>query len=535
MTGEDGSSGLERRARLADIRQQLAAPVAAVLGYGEILLEEAGKHGPSQIIPDLSRIVEAAGKLEALINSLLGQETAEALFAGQGEADAQKKLRHDLRTPLNAIIGYGEMLQEDLEDIGEDRFSSDLTAMLAEAGNLLRNIDGIVDFSRSRKKAQGATGPNGGMFSELAASLRPVETAATDDAAAGHILVVDDLESNRAVLSRRLVRAGHTVVAADSGMSALDLMHREEFDLVLLDLMMPDMNGYEALARIKSDEKLYQVPVIMISALDEMDSVARCIEAGAEDYLPKPFNPVLLKARIQACLDKKRWRDRERRYLKRLEVEREKFENLLLNILPRQIIGRLNDGETVIADRFDAVTVLFSDLVGFTQISSRLAPPQLVSYLNTLFSEFDAIASRLGVEKIKMIGDAYMVAAGVPEPQADHAVIVAQMALQMIDAVSRLNEQHQTPFQIRIGISTGPVVAGIIGTHRFIYDIWGDTVNVASRLESLSAPNRIQISEATNALLGDRFETEFRERLEVKGKGRLKTYFLNGMVAELDR
>lgn len=526
MPRENGVSQLERRAQLADFRQKLAAPVSALLGYGEFLHEEAVRTGAGQFVPDLERIIDAAGRLQSLVNGLLDKKTADSLFSGQDKADAQKKLRHDLRTPLNAIIGYGEMLQEDLQDAGENPFGSDLASMLAEAANLLRSIDEIVDFSRS---ASAAPAQQGGsiMFSELAASLRPVDRTQQDEANPGHILVVDDLESNRTLLSRRLVRDGHTVTLAESGKKALELMHAEEFDLVLLDLMMPEMNGFEVLARIKADGQLHQVPVIMISALDELDSVARCIEAGAEDYLPKPFNPVLLKARIRACLDRKQWREKERLYLDRLEDEKEKFENLLLNILPRQIVGRLNSGETVIADRFDNVSVLFSDLVGFTQISSRLAPPELVTYLNTLFSEFDAIARELGVEKIKMIGDAYMVAAGVPEPRSDHAEAIAHMALRMVEIVNGLNAGHETPFKIRIGIDSGPVVAGIIGTHRFLYDIWGNTVNVASRLESLSEPNRIQVSENTAGLLGPAFETEARDKIAVKGKGLLQAYFLN--------
>jgi adenylate cyclase len=531
MPGGSDTERLQRVAQLADLRQKLALPVGALLEYAEILREDADRNGPEHLLPDLERIADAGTRLQVLINSLLDQKTADELFSGQDEADAQKKLRHDLRTPLNAIIGYGEMIWEDLTDAGETRFDADLAALLAESGNLLKSIDRIVDFSRSAARAP-AGDESTSMFSELAANLAPVELSDADQAISGHILVVDDLESNRIMLSRRLHRDGHAVTVAESGKRALDLMRTESFDLVLLDLMMPGMNGFEVLAHIKADNQLYKVPVIMISALDELDSVARCIEAGAEDYLPKPFNPVLLKARIRSCLDRKQWREREQLYLDRLEDEKEKFENLLLNILPRQIVGRLNGGETVIADRFDNVSVLFSDLVGFTKISSRLTPAELVTYLNTLFSEFDGIASELGVEKIKMIGDAYMVAAGVPEQRPDHAEAIAHMALRMIEVVERLNQRRETPFKIRIGIDSGPVVAGIIGTHRFVYDIWGNTVNVASRMESLGEPNRIHISGNTARLLGASFETEAREKIAVKGKGLLQSYFLNSARRE---
>ena len=172
--------------------------------------------------------------------------------------------------------------------------------------------------------------------------------------------------------------------------------------------------------------------------------------------------------------------------------------------------------------------MLFSDLVGFTEISSRMPPRQLVEQLNTLFSRFDDHASALGVEKIKMIGDAYMVVAGAPEPRADHARAIAEMALRMMRTVTRQTRDLGTPFRARIGIDSGPVVAGIIGTHRFLYDVWGDTVNVASRLEQLSPAGRVQVSERTARLLADSFELEARGTINVKGKGQLKTFFLTG-------
>ncbi len=301
---------------------------------------------------------------------------------------------------------------------------------------------------------------------------------------------------------------------------------------MLLDLMMPDINGFEVLGRLKASPALRDIPVIMISALDEVDSVIRCIEAGAEDYLPKPFNPVLLRARINACLERKSLRDRERRHLAQIEDEKERHEHLLLNVLPKPIVARLNSGEALIADRFDEVTVLFSDLVGFTEMSSRLTPTRLVTLLNQLFSEFDEIARTHGVEKIKMIGDAYMVVAGVPEPQSDHCDAIARMALDMRGAIERIAESIGEHLAFRVGIHTGPVVAGIIGTHRFIYDVWGDTVNVASRLETTSPANHIQISRATADRLSGSFELTPRGIIEVKGKGELETFFLEAAAQQ---
>src|SRR5205085_10377499 len=188
--------------------------------------------------------------------------------------------------------------------------------------------------------------------------------------------------ANRARLSRRLTRDGHLITTAENGAAALALAGSSKFDLVLLDLMMPGLSGFEVLCRLKADERTGDIPVVMISALDEIDSAVRCIEAGAEDYLPKPFNPVLLRARIAACLERKRLLDE-------LRAEQQRSEALLLNILPRAVIARMRQGETQIADLIPEATVLFSDLVDFTGLSATLAPEETVKLLGILFSQFD--------------------------------------------------------------------------------------------------------------------------------------------------
>jgi class 3 adenylate cyclase len=316
----------------------------------------------------------------------------------------------------------------------------------------------------------------------------------------------------------------------EGGRLALQLLAATPFDLVLLDLMMPDMNGFEVLRSLKSDPSLQHIPVIMISALDEIDSTVRCIEAGAEDYIPKPFDPVLLSARIEASLERKRLRDREQAYIDELQAEKRKSDALLLNILPASIVERMRRGEVAIADRFPDATILFSDLVGFTSLAGRSSPGRIIEILNQLFSAFDALAKGFGLEKIKTIGDGYMVAGGLPEQQPDHAFAVADMALGMIEAVREIGERFGEPLATRIGVHSGDVVAGIIGRHRFIYDVWGDTVNTASRLESSGLPNRIQISEATYHRLNGTFRCDPRGLLEVKGKGLMPTYFLGSRI-----
>jgi class 3 adenylate cyclase/CheY-like chemotaxis protein len=348
----------------------------------------------------------------------------------------------------------------------------------------------------------------------------------------GLILVVDDNEMNRDLLSRRLQRQGHMVATAENGKQALEQLKIQAFDLILLDVMMPEMNGFQVLEHLKADPSLRYIPVIIISALDDLDSVVRCIELGAEDYLFKPFNPVLLKARIGACLEKKRLRDQEQAFMQQIQSEREKSERLLLNVLPKPIADRLKQGQHTIADNFTEVTVLFADIVNFTSLSATLAPTDLVHLLNQIFSAFDQLVEQYDLEKIKTIGDAYMAVGGLPTPRANHAEAVAEMALDMQQIAAQFIVPHhqleQRPLKIRIGIHTGPVGAGVIGTTKFAYDLWGDTVNTASRMELHGLPGQIQVTAATYELLKHKYILQSRGAIEVKGKGEMTTYFLTG-------
>jgi adenylate cyclase len=213
-----------------------------------------------------------------------------------------------------------------------------------------------------------------------------------------------------------------------------------------------------------------------------------------------------------------------------LLAEQDRSERLLLNVLPAPIAARLKQGEAVIADRFPEVTVLFADLAGYTASSDRSSPERLVQVLGDLFTAFDGLAQRHGLEKIKTVGDAYMVAGGLPVPRPDHAEAVAEMALAVREEVGRHLDPSGQPLAVRIGIDTGPVVAGVIGTSKFSYDLWGDTVNTASRMESQGVVGCIQVTERTYRRLRDRYHFERRGPVQVKGKGELVTWFLVGRI-----
>jgi len=354
-----------------------------------------------------------------------------------------------------------------------------------------------------------------------------------------HVLVVDDSRTLRMLLIRELNAIGIVkITEAVNGQDAMDKIHAQQFDLMLVDMEMPELDGLEVLKLVKADALLRYLPVIVISGADQFDKTVECIQVGAEDYLPKPFNPVLLRARVFSSLEKKRLRDIDQGRIVELQREKEllnleqmKTDKLMLNILPKPIADRLKRGESNIAGNYPEVTVLFSDLVGFTKMSSQKSAGDLVKLLNDLFSRFDRRAESLGLEKIKTIGDAYMAVGGLPIPRSDHADICAEMALGMFDDLTEFNKQYDADLAMRIGLNTGPVVAGVIGFTKFSYDLWGNTVNTASRMESTSISGRIQISTSTRDSLSSSFIIEERELMECKGLGLIMTYFLNGKNA----
>lgn len=513
---------------LTQLRHALRTPLNQIIGYSEMLLESIEDISAERLLRDIKKIHTAGGQLLALFNDALAPWKIET-----GKIDLLS-MRREMLTPLNAIIGYSELCQEEAAEAGMPDVVSDLKRINLAGYNLHQLFESKefavkIDVGPAPAAASPAPHAVVGQTVQAGKSTPPMEFLGSASARySGNLLVVDDDAMNREMLARRLQRSGFNITTAENGRVALDLLKQQAFDLVLLDIIMPELNGFHTLEFIKADPKLRHLPVIMLTALDEVDSTVRCIEAGAEDYVPKPFNTIILHARINASLEKKRLRDQEQAYLSELQAERAKSDRLLLNVLPTVIADRLKQGERTIVDSFREATVVFADIVGFTSFSANIAPSRTVQLLNDLFSGFDKLAETYELEKIKTIGDSYMVVGGVPTPRPEHAERCALMALDMLEVLNHFNRRHSLTLDIRIGINSGPVVAGIIGTRKFAYDLWGDTVNVASRMESHSQPGMIQVSENTRALLADKFILEERGKIDVKSRGFMATYRLVG-------
>ena len=341
------------------------------------------------------------------------------------------------------------------------------------------------------------------------------------------LLVVDDNEDNRYTLIRRLKREGYgNLAVAENGQQALDLLNERRFDLVLLDIMMPVMNGYEVLERIKSDMQLRDIPVIMISAVDELDSVVRCIELGAEDHLPKPFNAVLLKARVGASLEKKRLRDQATSYLKQIEREKRRADDILYATLPAAAVQELKSTNAVRPRRIEEVAVLFCDIVGFTGYCNQHAPEEVVGHLQALVNAFEEIIAGHGLEKIKTIGDAFMATAGLFQYVEEPTVAGVRCGLDMVAAAPQL----EAGWEVRVGIHVGPVVAGVIGHKQYMFDLWGDAVNIAARIVEQAEPRAVLVSGVAWHHLHERCRGSSKGLVDLKGTGSLELIQCHGML-----
>jgi adenylate cyclase len=350
----------------------------------------------------------------------------------------------------------------------------------------------------------------------------------------GKVLIVDDQEVNVLLLEQMLRGAGYVCIASTMDPCEVCELHfKNRYDLILLDLQMPGMDGFQVMESLKKIETGGYLPVLVITA--QPDHKLRALKAGAKDFISKPFDLAEVLIRVYNMLEVRLLHLETKKLYDRVVAEQKVSERLLLNVLPQSIAERLKGRPEVtidsftelIADSFTEVTVLFADIVEFTKFSEGVSAEVLVDVLNDIFTRFDSIADNRGLEKIKTIGDAYMAAAGLPVPVADHASRAANMALDMIEAVDSFNEHSHFELKVRIGIDTGSVVAGVIGKRKFLYDLWGDVVNTASRMESHGIAGQIQVTDSTRQRLCEPFMLESRGAINVKGKGEMNTWFLN--------
>lgn len=396
------------------------------------------------------------------------------------------------------------------------------------------------------------------------------------------ILVVDDYPALVTLTRHKLIQKGYEVITAQNGADALDLVRTEYPDLVISDVEMPVMDGYELCSKIKNDSRLSQIPVILVTSMVSSEQLMRGIAAGADNYLTKPYDDETLfnkveelllnpipsfaeREKINLTIEGKSYEVRadythlinllistykntlaQNQRLEKmqtqinaanqeLELSKKEHEDLLQNVFPDKIAESLLAYGTVAPERYEDVTIMFTDFDQFSKVVPTLTPEQLIDSLSFYFDKFDSIADQHNLIKIKTIGDSYMCAGGLPERNESHPIDVVLTALKMQHFISKLSSHNGSVpyFPLRVGIHSGPAVVGVIGQRRFAYDIWGETVNLAARMEQMSENHGINISEQTYQRVKDFFECEERGEIEAKNIGKVPMYFVKRIKEDM--
>jgi class 3 adenylate cyclase/CheY-like chemotaxis protein len=495
----------------AALRHELRTPLNHIIGYSELLLEEVVEGERKALEPGLRQVHADARQLLGLINNLLTPS------GGDAEAVDLALVRGELLPPLERILAGGEALKQQAAGLGAAQLLPDLGRILSAAGTLRALLGQQAAAGGQLESAAGAGAGEGAV-------------------GRGAILVVDDDEGNREILARRLRRQGYRVEVAAGGRQALGTLGATAVDLVLLDVMMPDMDGYAVLQRLKADARLRDIPVLMISALDELDSVVRCIQLGAEDYLSKPFEPVLLQARVGACLEKKRLHDQEVRHRQELaEWNRTLEQRVEQQVAQLERLGRLKRffspqlAELIVAGGAEdplkthrrEVTVVFLDLRGFTAFAETADPEEVMGVLREYHAAMgELILAHEGTLE-RFTGDGMMVFFNDPVPVPDPAERAIRMAVAMRDRVDELTVKWQKrgyDLQLGVGIAQGYATIGAIGFEgRWDYGAIGTVTNLAARLCAEAKPGQILVPQRLLGAVENFAEAEPVGELFLKG------------------
>ncbi len=344
----------------------------------------------------------------------------------------------------------------------------------------------------------------------------------TKSALTSKILIADDDPVSRSILGDLVKEQGYEIIVTDNGTDAWQILQdNPDIRVAFIDWMMPGIDGPSLCTNIKEGINDRYIYAIMITAKVEKKDLIAGMDAGADEFISKPVHEGELISRLHAG-------ERMLASEQRLRAEMQRADELLTNIMPPRIAARLKAGDNYIADIFPEASIMFLDIVGFTEWCLRMDARSMLEQLNSLFALFDIEISKHGLEKIKSVGDAYLVAGGVPTLKHDHAPSMARLSLAIRDRIAEMNKHRLQPWCVRTGISSGPVVAGVIGQKRFIYDVWGNTVNNAARLEDAAGTDEILISQATYEQLHDNFICEPVGQLELKGLGEQNVWKLIG-------
>jgi adenylate cyclase len=512
-----------RHATLGHVRHELRTPINGIIGYSEMLMEDVED---PDLLQDLRRIHTAGRQLLERVDGLLQPDRVPS-DALDDLAAFGRQVGVDLRNPVNAVVGYAEMLVESCEEAGRDHLLPDLERILAATRRLLTASDDIVGVAAmARGGPEAQLQSSAAMTGEVLAKIRPVGPGGSGVEGVGRLLVVDDNETNRDLISRQLARYGYTVATASNGKEALERLDRQEFDLILLDVIMPVLDGVETLRRIQASDRHRTTPVIMLSSLDETDSAVRCIEMGASDYLSKPVQPTLLEARIAAALEIRELGRREETYRRRIAADDDLIDRLLRGAFPVSLLERVRAGVLDVEESWSGAAVLRCVLPDQLRPGAGPDSPDRIERLRQLLARFEEVARTHGVDAVMWRADGFLVVVGArggAEVTGGEAVAdAARLALDTAAAWEGVSA--------RFAVHVGDAVGGVLGRDCPRFEVWGEAVETADALAARAEAGSILVTPGAVALLKDRFRMEPRGVLDVPGMGTMRIQALFGEV-----
>jgi len=500
------------------LRHDLRTPMNAILGYGEVLIAEAAELGIAEHLPELIQFHDDAKRMLERINGALPSSgTDSSVDAGTIRARVRAQLlepARSLQAVAGALLGQAGHIEAAHSDLDRAHVAACKLAVLVE------QLD---------TRADAAIEEGGAASVERALSrLQPMASQGTSD---GTVLVVDDNVMNRDLLSRQLVREGYNVMTASSGREALETMRLNNFDLVLLDVVMPEMDGVQVLEQIEHDTSLAEVPVIMLSALDEMAGAVRCLENGAADYLTKPVDPLLLRARVQSALQLRRLRYDLRHLERELEDSSGAMDRMARSIAPPSIAPNLARGELPSCVQYPEVTAVVVRIEGIDAIATR-RPGDVPRLLGAAIAALEKVASDRKLDLTRATDRAFVVIAGATVWNPLHAETAADLALELRKAFQGVMADATEPFHARIGLHTGTLMTGVAGTDTLVLGLWGDAVSTAEAIAAHAPLGTICASNAAFAQWGTRFTSEDPLSLDIPGRGRIPVRRIVGSSAQ---
>ena len=513
-----------KRARLGHMRHELRTPINGILGYTEMLLED---EPAPEIAADLERIRESGRRLLALIDEILNPDRLVNGGEGRTLESFGAQVAADLRTPTSSVIGYAEMLIENARESGHEEMVPDLERVLSSARRLLELSGDVMRLATQAEPdaaADASLTTSSQLTESVLAKIRPVARGQATVEGEGTVLVVDDNDVNRELLSRQLARHGYIVETAADGLEALEKLAAREFDVVLLDVIMPRMDGVETLRRIRGDARLHDLPILMLSSIDEVDSAIRCIELGAEEYLQKPAQATLLETRIAANVALRRMRAREHVYDAQLSAARGTLARFARAAFPDRIATRVLQGERDIEEAFAEATVLACTLP--RALRGAAGGQEMLARLRAIAAAAEDVAGEHGIDGRITRAFGVLLLSPSMQPGDDHAGRAAAAAAAMLQRTAA------DGLQVCMAIHTGPLLAAVIGREGLRYEAWGDAADTAESLTLNAAANEIVVSPTTYSLLRDRFTFAPRGVADVVGRGQMKLHHLDARLEQ---